>query len=109
MVSKFPPEDHAAVSEAAAAAAAVLSNATEIEDGNYPLVLLGVTSSRSVLAGSGNDAQRFFHLLPTIRTGIGREEFGKGVAAFLVETSTTSWTRSRRRSDSSSCSRASTH
>ena len=35
LVSKFPPEDHAAVS-AAATTAAVLASATEMEDGNAP-------------------------------------------------------------------------
>ena len=39
-------------------------------------------SSRSTLSGPGNDGQRISHLQSTIHTTIGREEFGKGMAAF---------------------------
>ena len=63
LVAKFPPEDHAAVP--AAAAAAVLARATEVEHGNAPPwraddeyaseVLFDVISSRSALSGPGND------------------------------------------------------
>ena len=69
LVAKFPPEDHAAVS--AAAAAAVLASATEVEYVNAPPwrpddeyaseVLFAVISSRSPLSGPGNDGQRFAH------------------------------------------------
>ena len=60
---QVPPEDHAAVP--AAAAAAVLARATEVEHGNAPPwraddeyaseVLFDVISSRSALSGPGND------------------------------------------------------
>ena len=90
LVAKFPSEDHAAVSEAVAAA--VLPSATEGEDGNAPPwcpddeytseVLFDVMSSRSALSGSGVDGQRFAHLQSIIDTDIGREEFGRGMAAF---------------------------
>ena len=66
-MSKFPFEDHTAVS--AATAAAVLASATEVEDGNTPPwrpddeyaseVLFDVISSRSALSGPGNDGQPF--------------------------------------------------
>ena len=89
-MAKFPSEDHAAVS-AAAASVAVLANATEAEDVNAPSrpddeytseVLFDVISSRSALSGPGNDGQRFAHLQSIIRTDIGREEFGRGMTAF---------------------------
>ena len=90
LVSKFPSEDHAAVS--AAAAAAVLASATKAEDGNAPPwhpddeyaseVLFDVISSRSALSGPGSDGQRCSHLQFIIHTDIGREEFGKGMTAF---------------------------
>ena len=90
-MAKFPSEDHAAVSEAVAAA--VLPSATEGEDGNAPPwcpddeytseALFDVTSSRCALSGPGNDGQRFAHLQSIIHTDIiGREEFGRGMAAF---------------------------
>ena len=89
-MSKFPSEDHAAVS--AAAAAAVLASATEVENVNAPAwrpddeyaseVLFDVISSRSALSGPGNDGQRFPYLQPIIHTDIGREGFGNGMAAF---------------------------
>ena len=91
LVSKFPSEDHAAVS-AAAAAAAVIASATEVEDRNAlpwrpddeyaSEVFFDVMSSRSALSDPGNDGQRFSHLQSIIHTDIGREEFGKGMAAF---------------------------
>lgn len=46
-------------------------------------VLFDVISSHSALSGPGNDGQRFAHLQSTIQTDIGREEFGRGMAAFL--------------------------
>ena len=77
---------------AAAAAAAVLASDTEVEDGNAPPwrpgdeyafeVLFDTISSRSALSGPGNDGQRFAHLRSVIHTGIGREEFGRGITAF---------------------------
>ena len=90
LVLKFPSEDHAAISPAAAAA--VLASATEVEDGNAPPwrpdddyaseVLFDVISSRSAVSGPGNDGQRFSHLQSILHTIIGREEFGKGMTAF---------------------------
>ena len=89
-MAKFPSEDHAAVS-AAAASVAVLANATEAEDVNAPSrpddeytseVLFDVISSRSALSGPGNDGQRFAYLQSIIHTDIGREEFGRGMTAF---------------------------
>ena len=84
---QVPSEDHAAVS--AAAAAAVLASATEVEDGSAPSwrpddeyaseVLFDVISSRSALSGPGNDGQRFSHLQSIIHTDSGREEFGQGM------------------------------
>ena len=69
MVAKFPPEDHAAVS---AAAAAMLASTTEVEDGNASPwrpadeyeseVLFDVISFRSALSGPGNDGQPFAYL-----------------------------------------------
>ena len=66
-MTKFPPEDHAAVS--AAAVEAVLMISTEGEDGNAPPwrqgdenaseVLFDIINSRSALSGPGNDGQRF--------------------------------------------------
>ena len=116
LVSKFPSEDHAAVS--AAAAAAVLASATEVGDGNSPAwrpddeyaseVLFDVISYRSALSGLGNDGQRFSHLQFTIHTDIGRKEFGKGMTAFWQKSST-SRTRSRQSSGCSSRSRTSLH
>ncbi|CAN0541723.1 unnamed protein product, partial [Laminaria digitata] len=76
----------------AAAVAAVLASATEVEDGNAPPwrpddeyaseVLFDVISSRSALSGPGNDGQRFAHLQPIIHADIGREDFGRGMTAF---------------------------
>ena len=90
LVPKFPFEDHAAVS--AAAAAAVLASATEVEDGNAPPwrpddgyasdVLFDIISSRRALSGSGSDGQRFSDQQSIIHTDIGREEFEKGMTAF---------------------------
>ncbi|CAN0598374.1 unnamed protein product, partial [Laminaria digitata] len=90
LVAKFPPEDRAAVS--AAAATAVLASTTEVEGGNAPPwrpddeyaseVLFDVISSRSALSDPGDDGQRFAHLQSIIHTDIGREEFGKGMTAF---------------------------
>ena len=90
LMAKFPPENLAAVS--AAAAAAVLASGTEVEDGNAPPwrpddeyaseVLFDVINSRSALSGPGNDGQRFAHLHSIIQTDIGRKEFGSGVTAF---------------------------
>ena len=86
LVAKFPSEDHAAVS--AAAADAVPASATEGEDGNAPSwrpdnehaseVLFDAISSLSALSGPGNDGQWFAHLQPFMGTDIGPEEFGKG-------------------------------
>ena len=88
--AKFPSENHAAVS--AAAAVAVLAGATEGEDGNASpwrpddvprrRTLFGIISYRSALSGPGNDGQRFFHLQFIIHTNIGRKEVGSGMAAF---------------------------
>ena len=90
LVAKFPPEDHAAVS--AAAAAAVPARATEVEDGNAPPwcpddeyaseVLFDVINSRSSLSGAGNDGQRVFYVQPINQTDIGRKESGSGMTAF---------------------------
>ena len=90
LVAKFPSEDHAAVS--AAAAAAVLANATEAKDGNAPPwrldnkytpeVLFGLISLRSALSGPSNNGQRFAHLQSIINTDMGREKFGRGITAF---------------------------
>ena len=90
VVAKFPSEDHAAVS--AAAAAAVLASATEVVDGNTPSwrpdngytseVLFDVICSCNALSGPGNDGQRFTHLQSIIHTNIGREEIGWGMTAF---------------------------
>ena len=90
LVVEFPSEDHIAVS--AAAVAAVLASATEIEEGNAPPwrpddecaseVLFNVISSRSVLSCARNDGQRFVHLQSIIHTDIGRQEFGRGMTAF---------------------------
>ena len=87
---KFPPKDNMTVS--AAMTAAVLANATEVEDGSAPpwrqndeygsQVFFGINNSRSTLSGTMNDGQRFVLLLSTIHTDIGREEFGRGMAAF---------------------------
>lgn len=87
VVSKFLPEGHTAVS--AAAGAAVLAGATEVEEGRAPRWCLkeecvlqmtfDVIFSRSVLSGSGNYSQRFAHLQATIHTDIEREEFGWGM------------------------------
>ena len=88
-MAKFPSEDHAGVSTAAAEA--VLASATEGEDGNAPPwrpddecaseVLFDVISSRRTLSGPGNDGQRFSHLRSIILTDIGRQEFGRGMTA----------------------------
>ena len=116
MVAKFPSKDPAAVS--AAAAAAVLANVTEAEDGNAPRwrpgneytseVPFDVISSRSALSDPGNDRQRFAHLQFTLHTDIGREEFGRAQQAPGGDSSTNR-TRSRQSSGSASCSRASPH
>ena len=89
LVTKFPSEDPAAVS--AAAAEAVLASATEREDGNAlppcpddeyaSEVLFDAISSDSALSGHGNDGQRFAHLQSIIHTDFGREELG-GTTAF---------------------------
>ena len=71
----------------------MLASAAEVEDGNAPPwcpddeytseALFDVTSSRCALSGPGNDGQRFAHLQSIIHTDIiGREEFGRGMAAF---------------------------
>lgn len=75
LVAKSSAEDHTAV--ATAATAAVLTSATEVEDGNSPPwrtddeyaseVLFDVISSRSSLSGLRNDGQPFAHL-PSIST-----------------------------------------
>ena len=53
-------------------------------------MLFDVINSRSALFGPGNDGQRFGDLKSIIYTDVGREEFGRGIAAF--------WrTRNRRR------------
>ena len=75
-----------------AAAVAVLSSTTEVEDGNAPPwrpddgyasdVLFDIISSRRALSGSGSDGQRFSDQQSIIHTDIGREEFEKGMTAF---------------------------
>ena len=90
LVAKFPSEDDATVSTAAAET--VLRSATEGGYGNAPPwragdeyaseVLLDVINSRSALSGPGNDGQRFSHLQSIIHTDIGREEFGRGMTSF---------------------------
>ena len=90
-MAKFSSEDHAAVS-AAAAVAAVLASATEVDDGNAPSWLpddeyasefvFDVISSRSALSPPGNDGQWFAHLQSIMHNDIGREEFGRGMTAF---------------------------
>ena len=72
-MAKFPSEDHAGVSTAAAEA--VLASATEGEDGNAPPwrpddecaseVLFDVISSHRTLSGPGNDGQRFLTCDPS--------------------------------------------
>lgn len=84
---KFPPKDNMTVS--AAMTAAVLANATEVEDGSAPpwrqndeygsQVFFGINNSRSTLSGTMNDGQRFVLLLSTIHTDIGREASGRGM------------------------------
>ena len=78
-MSKFPSENHAAVS----AAATVLASVTEVEDGNAPPWRPDddAISSRGALSGPGNDGQRFSHLRSIILTDIGRQEFGRGMTA----------------------------
>ena len=66
-------------------------SATEGEDGDAPLwrpddeyaseVLFDVIISRSALSGLGKDGRRFSHL-QSILTDFGREESGRGMAAF---------------------------
>ena len=90
LVTKFPSEDHTAVS--ATTADAVLASATEGEDGNVPKwrrddeyaseVLFDAITFRSTLSGPGNDGQRSAHLQSIIHTDIGMEEFGRGMTAF---------------------------
>ena len=41
-----------------------------------------IVSPLSALSGPGKDGQRFSHLQPMIHTYIGREEFGRSMAAF---------------------------
>ena len=116
LMAKFPCEDDAA--ESAAAAEAVLASATEGEDGNAPPwlpddeyaseVLFGVIDSRSALSGPENDGQRFAPPQSIIHTDIGQKEFGRGMTVFwrkIVDEPDACSTGS----DSSSCSRASTH
>ena len=89
-MAKFPSEDHATVS--AAAADAVLASTTEGGDGNAlpwrpddeyaSVVLFDVINSRSALSGPGNDGQRFARLKSIIHTDIRREEFERGSTAF---------------------------
>ena len=89
-MAKFPSDDHTAAP--ATAAAAGLASATEAEDRSAPPwrpddeytseVLFDVISSRGALSGPGNDGRRFAHLQSIIHTGIGREEFGRGMTAF---------------------------
>ena len=90
-MAKFPSEEHAAVSPAAAAAAE-LASTTKTEDGNAPPwrpddeytsnMLYDVINSLCALSGPGNNSERFVHLHSVIHNGIGREEFGRGMAAF---------------------------
>ena len=70
LVAMFSPEDHAAVS-AAATAAAVVASTTEVDrntprwhsDNEYASeVLFDIISSRFALSGPGNDGQRFVYL-----------------------------------------------
>ena len=73
---------------AAAAAAAVLASAIDVEEGNAPPwrpddeyasgVFFDAIHSRSALSVSGNYGQRFAHLQPITHNDIGREEFGRG-------------------------------
>ena len=91
LMAKFPCEDDAA--ESAAAAEAVLASATEGEDGNAPPwpddkyaaeVLFDVISFRSALSGPGHDGQRFapaMHHPRRHRVGGDR----KGHASLLAE------------------------
>lgn len=69
-MTRFPSEDHIVVS--AVATAAVLANATDVDDGSAPpghsdgvytsQVLFAMTSSRSFLLGPARDGQQFAHL-----------------------------------------------
>ena len=52
------------------------------EDGYASQVPFDVTSFRSALSGLRNHRKRCPHLESTIHTDIGREEFGRGMAAF---------------------------
>ena len=88
--AKFPKENQACVSEAAAAAVAARS--ADQEEGSVPnwcpeeefdpQVALEVINSRNALSGAGSDGLRFSYLQSIIRTGIGREKFGAGIKAF---------------------------
>ena len=87
LVAKFPFKDHAA-----AAAAALLTSATDGKQGNAlswrpddeyaSEVLFDVISSRSALPDPGNDGQQFTYIQSITHTDIGREEFGRGMTAF---------------------------
>lgn len=69
-MTRFPSEDHTAVS--AVATAAVLASAAEVDDGSAPpghsdgvytsQVLFAMTSSRSFLLGPARDGQHFAYL-----------------------------------------------
>ena len=91
LVVKFPSEDHAFVS-AAAAAAVALTSATNVKSENSPpwhpndmyisQVIFDVISSRSALSGPGNNGQGLAYLALIIHTDIGRMEFGQGLTTF---------------------------
>lgn len=74
LVVKIPPEDHAAVCLSAAAAAATLASATEVEEKSAsPWHLDDENASQVLIAelyvwGPGNDSQGFEHLQSIIRT-----------------------------------------
>lgn len=93
LVTKLSPEDLAAVS--AAATAAALASTTDVKYGHAPAcrpgdedaseVLVGAVSSHGTLPGPGNDGQRFAHLqsiMPIIHADIGREACSRGMIAF---------------------------
>lgn len=87
LVAKLPRKYNIAVY--AAATAAVLASATEVEDGSASpcrqddeydsQVLGGISSSCSTLSGIGNDGQRVALVHPIIHTDIGWEAFGRGM------------------------------
>ena len=75
--------EHAGGHVSLTAAAAVLANANDFEDGftppwhpddeHPPEVLFDVVSSRSALSGPGNDGERFVRLQSIIDIDIGRD------------------------------------